>query len=178
MPELKLRALLPQDWTDVRRIYLEGIASGNSTFQTEAPAWEQWDANHLQVCRLVAVIDDSVVGWAVLAAISARPVYRGVAEVSVYVAPAAHGKGIGSALMRELVAASERHGFWTLQAGIFPENTASLALHARAGFRQVGRRERMGQLHGVWRDVVLMERRVGSPACALADGSCENGKRD
>jgi phosphinothricin acetyltransferase len=99
-----------------------------------------------------------------------------VAEVSVYVAATAHGKGIGSALMRELVAASERQGFWTLQAGRFPENTASLALHARAGFRQVGRRERIGQLHGVWRDVVLMERRVGSPACALADGSYENGK--
>lgn len=176
MPQLTLRAMLPQDWADVRRIYQEGIASGNSTFQTEAPTWEQWDANHLQACRLVAVKDDALVGWAVLAAISARPVYRGVAEVSVYVAAAAHGQGVGSALMRELVAASERHGFWTLQAGIFPENTASLALHARAGFRQVGQRERMAQLHGVWRDVVLMERRVGSPACALADGPRENGK--
>ena len=154
--------MLPEDWTDVRRIYVEGIASGNSTFQTEAPTWEQWDANHLQVCRLVALHGDTVVGWAVLAAISARPVYRGVAEVSVYVAPAAHGQGVGSALMQELVSASERHGFWTLQAGIFPENLASLALHARAGFRQVGRREKMGQLHGTWRDVVLMERRVGS----------------
>jgi len=176
MPQLTLRALLPQDWTDVRRIYQEGISSGNSTFQTEAPTWEQWDASHLQACRLVAVMGDAIVGWAVLAAISARPVYRGVAEVSVYVAAAAHGQGVGSALMRELVAASESHGFWTLQAGIFAENTASLALHCRAGFRRVGHRERMGQLHGVWRDVVLMERRVGSPACALADGSCENGK--
>ena len=162
MPEVKLRTMLPEDWTEVRRIYLEGIASGNSTFQTEAPTWEQWDANHLQTCRLVAVKDDSIVGWAVLAGISARPVYRGVAEVSVYVTPSVHGQGVGSALMQELVAASERHGFWTLQAGIFPENVASLALHASVGFRQVGRREKMGQLHGAWRDVVLLERRVGT----------------
>ncbi|MTV38342.1 GNAT family N-acetyltransferase [Duganella radicis] len=162
MSEIKLRAMLPEDWTGVRRIYLEGIASGNSTFQTEAPSWEQWDANHLQTCRLVAVKDNSVVGWAVLAAISARPIYRGVAEVSVYVASSVHGQGVGSALMRELVSASERQGFWTLQAGIFPENAASLALHARVGFRQVGRREKMGQLHGAWRDVVLVERRVDS----------------
>jgi|SRR6185369_5451110 L-amino acid N-acyltransferase YncA len=160
MPEMKLRSMLPEDWPEVRRIYLEGIASGNSTFQTEAPTWEQWDANHLQACRLVAVQGGSVVGWAVIAAISARPVYRGVAEVSVYVTSSVHGQGVGNALMQELVSASERHGFWTLQAGIFPENVASLAVHAKAGFRQVGRRERMGQLHGVWRDVVLVERRV------------------
>ncbi|MBA5638608.1 N-acetyltransferase [Duganella sp. LX20W] len=166
MPEITLRAMQPEDWADVRRIYLEGIASGNSTFQTEAPTWEQWDANHLQACRLVAIQDNGIVGWAVLAAISARPVYRGVAEVSVYVAPSVHGQGVGSTLMHELVAASEQLGFWTLQAGIFPENVASLALHARVGFRQVGRREKMGQLHGAWRDVVLVERRVGSEMAA------------
>jgi phosphinothricin acetyltransferase len=162
MQEIKLRPMLPEDWPDVRRIYLEGIASGNSTFQTEAPSWEQWDASHLQTCRLLAVRNESVIGWAVLAAISTRPVYRGVAEVSVYVSGSAHGQGVGSTLMQELVAASERHGFWTLQAGIFPENVASLALHASVGFRQVGRREKMGQLQGGWRDVVLVERRVGS----------------
>jgi len=164
MPEMKLRPMLPEDWPEVRRIYLEGIASGNSTFQTEAPTWEQWDANHLQACRLVAVQGETVVGWAVLAAISARPVYRGVAEVSVYVTNTVHGHGVGKALMQELVSASEQHGFWTLQAGIFPENVASLAVHARVGFRQVGRRERMGQLGGVWRDVVLVERRVTGDA--------------
>lgn len=165
MPEITLRPMRPEDWPAVRSIYLEGIASGNSTFQTEAPGWEQWDANHLQACRLVAVLGDSIVGWAVLAAISARPVYRGVAEVSVYVTPSAHGQGVGKALMRELVSASEQYGFWTLQAGIFPENVASLAVHASVGFRQVGRRERMGQLHGVWRDVVLVERRVTGDVC-------------
>ncbi|MFC4160290.1 GNAT family N-acetyltransferase [Chitinimonas lacunae] len=156
---LLIRPMLPSDWAEVRRIYLEGIASGNATFQTEAPSWESWDANHLPVCRFVAEADGVMLGWAVLAAISSRPVYGGVAEVSVYVGQAARRQGVGSALMAHLVDSAEQQGFWTLQAGIFPENHGSLALHRRAGFREVGRREKMGQLAGVWRDVVLVERR-------------------
>ncbi|MCA8492783.1 GNAT family N-acetyltransferase [Burkholderia arboris] len=132
---------------------------GNATFQTEAPSWEYWDANHLQACRLIAESDGDVRGWAVLGAISSQPVYRGVAEVSVYVVERTRGTGVGKALMQELVAQSEREGFWTLQSGIFPENHGSLALHRGAGFREVGLREKVAMLAGQWRDVVLLERR-------------------
>lgn len=156
---MSLRLMRPDDWPEVRRIYLEGIATGNATFQTEAPTWQHWDANHLQACRLVAEIGGVMQGWAVLAAISSRAVYRGVAEVSVYVGQDARGTGIGTALLGTLVAEAEQQGFWTLQAGIFPENRGSMALHRKVGFREVGRRERMGQLAGAWRDVVLVERR-------------------
>ncbi len=157
---ISIRPMQPDDWLATRQIYLEGIATGNATFQTEAPSWEHWDANHLQACRLVAENDGDVLGWAVLGAISSRPVYRGVAEVSVYVAERARGTGVGKALMQELVTQSEREGFWTLQSGIFPENHGSLALHRGAGFREVGRREKIGMLAGQWRDVVLLERRI------------------
>jgi phosphinothricin acetyltransferase len=150
------------DWDAVREIYLEGIATRNATFQTDAPSWEQWDASHLQACRLVAERDGEILGWAVLAAISSRPVYRGVAEVSVYIAARARAQGVGRALMQELVAQSERAGFWTLQAGIFPENHGSVALHLGAGFREVWRREKMGRLGDSWRDVLLFERRRSS----------------
>ncbi|WP_236700248.1 GNAT family N-acetyltransferase [Burkholderia pseudomallei] len=150
----------PDDWLATRQIYLEGIATGNATFQTEAPSWEYWDTNHLQACRLVAENNGDVLGWAVLGAISSRLVYRGVAEVSVYVAERARGTGVGKALMQELVAQSQREGFWTLQSGIFPENHGSLALHRGAGFREVGRREKIAMLAGQWRDVVLLERRI------------------
>ncbi|AZQ49639.1 GNAT family N-acetyltransferase [Burkholderia cenocepacia] len=156
---ISIRPMQPDDWLATRQIYLEGIATGNATFQTEAPSWEYWDANHLRACRLVAESDGDVLGWAVLGAISSRPVYRGVAEVSVYVAERARGTGVGKALMQELVAQSEREGFWTLQSGIFPENHGSLALHRSAGFREVGRREKIAMLAGQWRDVVLLERR-------------------
>jgi L-amino acid N-acyltransferase YncA len=147
------------DWPAVRSIYLEGIATGNATFEREPPAWERWDAGHLPVCRLVARAAAQPLGWAALSPVSSRPVYRGVAEVSVYVAQSARGSGVGGALLAALVAEAERHGIWTLQAGIFPENEASLALHRKAGFRVVGTRERLGALEGRWRDVVLMERR-------------------
>jgi phosphinothricin acetyltransferase len=151
--------LTPGDWDDVRRIYLEGIADGNATFETEAPSWEKWDASHRPAPRLVARESSSTVGWAALSSVSSREAYRGVAEVSVYVAAVARGRGVGRALLSELVRRSEDSGVWTLQAGIFPENAASLALHRACGFRTVGRRERLGRLVGVWRDVMLLERR-------------------
>jgi L-amino acid N-acyltransferase YncA len=147
------------DWESVRAIYEEGIATGNATFETRAPGWDEWDSRHLQACRLVARKADEVIGWAALSPVSSRAVYAGVAEVSVYVAASARRSGVGKALLRALVEASEAEGIWTLQAGIFPENRASITLHKSAGFREVGRRERLGQVDGVWRDVVLMERR-------------------
>jgi len=149
----------PLDWDTVRAIYVEGIASGNSTFEKEAPTWEKWDRDHLRCCRLVARSQGAVVGWAALSPVSARSVYAGVAEASIYVAGRARRQGIGSALLSALIAASEREGIWTLQAGIFPENAASLDLCMRAGFRVVGTRERLGCMEGRWRDVLLLERR-------------------
>jgi L-amino acid N-acyltransferase YncA len=150
----------PDDWDAVQSIYLQGIATGNATFETEAPEWDAWDTAHLPSCRLVACDGDTVLGWAALTPYSRRKVYAGVAEVSVYVAESARGRCVGSGLMAALVAEAEGNGFWTLQAGIFPENTASILLHTRAGFRTVGTRERIGKLDGRWRDVVLMERRT------------------
>jgi L-amino acid N-acyltransferase YncA len=154
-----IAALTAADWPWVRAIYLEGIATGNATFERAAPEWERWDAGHLAVCRLAARAEGVPLGWAALSRISVRAVYAGVAEVSVYVAAAARGRGVGGALLAALVEESERCDIWTLQAGIFPENAASLAIHRRAGFRVVGIRERMGCMDGRWRDVVLMERR-------------------
>lgn len=147
------------DWPQVEAIYREGIATGNATFETVTPTWDAWDAAHLDSCRLVAREGDQVLGWAALTPVSGRCVYAGVAEVSVYVAEAARGRGVGKALLRALVAASEEAGLWTLQAGILRENATSIALHEKCGFRVVGVRDRLGQLHGIWRDVVLMERR-------------------
>jgi phosphinothricin acetyltransferase len=161
-------SLLPTDWEAVAAIYQEGIATGVATFEQSVPAWEAWDAAHLPAPRLVALAGHggvgegrrgAVVGWAALSPVSSRCVYGGVAEVSVYVAAAQRGGGIGRALLEALVAQSEAAGFWTLQAGIFPENVGSVALHHRCGFRTVGRREKLGQLHGLWRDVLLLERR-------------------
>ena len=156
---VKISELLPEHWPAVRDIYEKGIASGNATFQTAAPAWEEWDKGHVQNCRLVAIEDEKILGWAALSRISVRPVYAGVAEVSIYVHPDAQGKGIGSLLLKALIAESEQQQFWTLQAGIFPENTASIRIHEKHGFRLVGRRERIGQMNGIWRDTVLLERR-------------------
>jgi phosphinothricin acetyltransferase len=155
----EIERLTIDDWEAVRAIYIQGIETGNATFQQTAPEWNEWDAGHLPSCRLVARNAKEVVGWAALSTVSKRPVYRGLAEVSIYVATVARGTGIGARLMAALVAASETEGIWTLQAGIFPENTASIALHARAGFRIVGTRSRLGWMNGRWRDVVLMERR-------------------
>ena len=147
------------DWEQVRSIYLEGIRSGNSTFETDAPSWEKWNEGHLPFARLVMRDEESVLGWAALSPVSKREVYRGVAEVTVYVTESARGKGIGRALLEALISESEKNGIWTLQASIFPENTASVELHLRCGFREVGRRERIAMLRGVWRDTILFERR-------------------
>lgn len=151
------------DWPAVRSIYLEGIASGNATFETSAPPWEEWDAKHLPRPRLVFREDGRLKGWATLGRVSARACYAGVAEVSVYVGADSRGRGIGSMLLEELVARSETEGVWTLQASIFPENDASVQIHIRNGFRIVGRRERIAQLNGIWRDTLLLERRAIRP---------------
>jgi L-amino acid N-acyltransferase YncA len=158
--DLRIDAMRAADWAEVRAIYLEGIATGNATFETDAPSWEAWDAAHLREPRLVTRDGAGrVLGWAALTPVSGRCVYAGVGDLSVYVAAAARGRGVGRGLLQELIAASERAGIWTLQAGIFPENAASLELHRRCGFREVGRREKIGSLKGVWRDVLLLERR-------------------
>ncbi len=158
---VRLRSLEPADWPAVAAIYGAGIATGEATFDTAVPTWERWSSEHLAHPRLVAVdgAGEGVVGWAALSTVSDRCAYGGVAEVSIYVDPAATGRGVGSALLARLVADAEAAGLWTLQAGVFPENTASLSLHRRHGFRVVGTRERLGQLAGKWRDVVLLERR-------------------
>lgn len=148
-----------EDWEQVRAIYLEGIATGHATFETTAPVWERWDASHLRDCRFVARSGEVIKGWAALSPVSSRCVYAGVAEVSVYVAERNRGEGVGKALLEALIKASEAAGIWTLQAGVFPENVGSIALHKRCGFREVGRRERIGKMKDVWRDTVLLERR-------------------
>jgi phosphinothricin acetyltransferase len=150
------------DWEQVRAIYLEGIATGHATFETTAPEWEKWDAGHLRKARLVAREGEAILGWAALSPVSDRCVYGGVAEVSVYVGARGRGRGVGRALLEALVEASEQNGIWTLQAGVFPENAASIKLHLNCGFREVGRRERIGKLNGVWRDTLLLERRSRS----------------
>lgn len=158
--DVTIEPMQPDDWLQVRAIYLEGIATGNATFEQTAPEWEKWDAGHLHHARIVARSEaGDVLGWAALSAVSGRCVYAGVAEVSIYVVEHARACGVGRQLMTRLVAESEAAGIWTLQAGIFPENSASIALHQSAGFRVVGQRERIGQMNGRWRDVVLMERR-------------------
>jgi phosphinothricin acetyltransferase len=154
-----IEPLTPADWERVRAIYREGIAGGQATFETEAPAWEAWDASHLPCGRLVARRGAEIVGWAALSAVSRRPCYAGVAEFSLYVAGAAQRQGIGRALLKTLIVEAERHGIWTLQGATFPENAGSLALQAECGFRVVGRRERIAQLAGRWRDTIIMERR-------------------
>lgn len=152
-------AMKAGDWGQVRSIYLEGIATGVATFEQDAPSWEMWDAGHLQNVRLVARDGRNILGWAALSPVSERCVYGGVAEVSVYVGEQGRGRGVGRALLEALVEESERNGMWMLQAGVFAENAASLKLHLRCGFREVGRRERIGKLNGVWRDTLLLERR-------------------
>jgi L-amino acid N-acyltransferase YncA len=156
---VEVRDLRPEEWAEVARIYAEGIATGNATFETDVPSWAAWDAGHLAEHRFLAERDGRVVGWIALSPASRRPCYAGVAEISVYVAEAARGNGVGTELLAAVVASAERDGLWTLQTSVFPENEPSLALLRRFGFRTVGTRERIGQLHGVWRDTVLVERR-------------------
>ena len=154
-----IEALSVENWEIVREIYLEGIASGHATFETQAPTWDDWNANHHQFGRLILKSNEEILGWAALSNVSRRMAYEGVAEVSVYIASKARGQGFGLKLLESLIAESESHGIWTLQASIFPENIVSIRLHHRCGFREVGRRERIAKLNGVWRDTVLMERR-------------------
>lgn len=151
-----------EHWESVRAIYLEGIATGHATFETEAPDWPRWDAAHHPFARFVALAGECVAGWAALSPVSSRKAYAGVAEVSVYVGAEFRGEGVGRALLEALISESETNGMWTLQAGIFPENAASVALHLACGFREVGRRERVAKLGGHWRDTVLLERRSKS----------------
>ncbi len=163
---VRIDELTAADWPAVKTIYEHGIATRLATFEIAAPTWEEWDHKHLPFARLVARgseldSDEAVLGWAALAPVSTREVYRGVAEVSVYVAAPARGQGVGTALLGALANASEHHGIWSLQASVFPENAASLRLHDRCGFRVVGRRERIARLDGVWRDTLLLERRTG-----------------
>src|SRR6185436_7667695 len=156
---LQIRTMTAEDWEPVRAIYLAGIATGQATFETEAPTWMTWNNTHLPAPRLVAISSEVLGGWAALAPVSARPVYAGVAEVSVYVAEQMRGKGIGKLLLENLVTQSEENRIWTLQASIFPENAASISLHNTCGFRVVGRRQRIAKMKGVWRDTLLFERR-------------------
>ena len=158
--DFEVRAMTVKDWEEVKAIYIEGIKTENATFQTEAPSWENWDAGHVSTCRLVICSQDKVLGWAALSPVSSRCVYAGVAEVSIYIAAEHRGRGVGHTLLEQVVKCSEQNGFWTLQAGIFPENEASIALHKKCGFREVGRREKLGKMeNGTWRDVMLLERR-------------------
>ncbi len=147
------------DWEAVRRIYLDGIQTGHATFEQNAPEWESWNKNHLKEPRLIAREDGKILGWAALTPVSGRCVYAGVAEVSVYVSAEARGMGVGKKLLQKLADESEAENLWTLQAGIFPENTASVKIHEDCGFRLVGRRERIGKMNGEWRDTLLLERR-------------------
>ncbi|UOB16174.1 GNAT family N-acetyltransferase [Abyssalbus ytuae] len=156
---MKIRPLLEKDWDSVAKIYSEGIATGIATFETDVPDWEHWNKTHMDSCRIVAGNNDEIWGWAALTPVSGRCVYAGVAEVSVYVSNKHHGKGVGTALLKNLISLSEKEGIWTLQSGIFTENTASLKLHQKAGFRMIGLREKIGRLKGVWKDNYILERR-------------------
>ena len=158
---ITIEPMTPDDWPAVRRIYADGIATGNATFETAAPEWDAWNRSHLPDCRLVARIGDAVVAWAALSPVSARACYAGVAEHSIYVDEAHRGRGIGKTLLAEFVRETEAAGFWTLQSSIFPENDASIAIHLSCGFRVLGRRQRVAMLNGVWRDTVIVERRSG-----------------
>jgi len=157
---MKFKELTKDYWPSVKDIYEEGIATGNATFQSSAPTWDEWNTSHVEKARIIAVDDnDEILGWAALTPVSGRCVYAGVGEVSVYVSANARGKGVGKALLNELIRQSEENGFWTLTAGIFPENEASLKIHRNAGFKVLGIREKIGKMNGQWRDTVLLERR-------------------
>ena len=154
-----IREMLSDDAAEILRIYQIGLDQGNASFETQAPDWQQWDIKHHALCRLAFELDGLIVGWAALAPTSARDCYRGVAELSIYIDPDYQGRGIGSQLMSAIINCSEQHDFWTLTASVFPENGATLALHQKHGFRQIGRRERIAQHHDRWRDTLLLERR-------------------
>jgi len=154
-----VRDMVASDWEAVSAIYEEGIATGFATFETTIPSYKAWDDAHMQTCRIIATDTEKVMGWAALSPVSGRCVYGGVAEVSVYVGKNSRGMGVGKLLMTQLITESESAGLWTLQAGVFPENEGSIELHKKLGFRYMGKRERIGKLHGVWKDNLLFERR-------------------
>jgi L-amino acid N-acyltransferase YncA len=158
-PPIVLEELRLDHWPEVSRIYADGISTGNATFETEVPSWDRWDRTHLPEHRFVALRDGAVVGWVAVSPVSDRCVYGGVVENSVYVDDGARGQGVGRLLLERLIASTEGAGIWTIQTGIFPENETSVRLHERVGFEVVGRRKRLGKLHGIWRDVLLLERR-------------------
>lgn len=162
-PDVTVRAMEVADWAAVRRIYAEGIATGDATFETRVPDRRSLEHSWLPEHRWVAQLDGEVAGWAAAKSVSARPVYAGVAETSVYIAARFRGRGVGKSLMHQQVTAADEGGLWTLQTAIFPENRASIALHQSAGFRTLGLRERIGQHHGVWRNTVFLERRRADP---------------
>ena len=151
--------MLATDWSSVAEIYKQGIETGNATFQQEIPSWEDWNKGHVSNCRMIAEVDNVVAGWAALSTVSSRCVYAGVAEVSVYVGSNYRGQQLGTKLLDALITDSESQGFWTLQAGIFPENSASIAIHKNLGFREVGYREKVAKMNHVWRNTILLERR-------------------
>jgi L-amino acid N-acyltransferase YncA len=159
MDNIVIGQMTEKSWADVARIYESGIATKNATFQTEAPDWDSWDKTHRKDCRLIATINDTIVGWVALSNVSSRCVYAGVAEVSIYVDSEYRGKGVGEKLMDSLIKESELNGIWSLQAGIFPENKGSLNLHQKHGFRTIGIKERIGKMGNTWRDVMMVERR-------------------
>ena len=160
--EFTIEELQPEHWPGVVRVFEDGIATRNATFETETPTWEAWDSSHVPEHRLVALHGGEVVGWAAVSPVSDRCCYGGVVENSVYVAESVRGQGVGQRLLEELIASTEAAGIWTIEAGMFPENDGSIRLHERVGFEVVGRRKRLGKLDGVWRDVLLLERRSES----------------
>lgn len=158
--DYKIDEMKQSDWEQVANIYLGGIKTGLATFQTEVPTWESWNNGHISLCRLVARSGDNVLGWAVLSPTSSRCVYAGVAEVSIYIGEKYKGQGVGTHLLNNLIQLSEENGFWTLQSGIIRDNLASISLHRKCGFREVGIREKVAKMHNEkWMDVVFMERR-------------------
>ncbi len=157
--KLTFRNLKETDWEQVSQIYQEGLDTGNATFESNLPSWNEWNNGHLKKCRIIAEIKNKIVGWSALSPVSSRCVYGGVAEVSVYVSTKFSGKKIGTKLLERLITESENNEIWTLQAGIFPENKGSLTIHERLGFRKVGYREKIGKMNGVWRNTILLERR-------------------
>lgn len=157
---INIRPMKVEDWDSVSRIYEEGIATGFATFETNVPSYATWDSAHLKICRIIAVKEDEIVGWAALSQVSGRCVYGGVVEVSVYISATSRGLGVGKLLMEQLILESEAEGVWTLQSGIFPENEASIQLHKKVGFRYIGKREKIGKTkEGIWKDNLVFERR-------------------
>jgi phosphinothricin acetyltransferase len=156
---IEIKGLNKEHWTDVSRIYQEGIETGNATFEQNCPGWEEWDNNHRKDSRLIVTFNGNIIGWAALSDVSERCIYSGVCEASVYVGKKSRGRGVGQLLLHELIHESEKNGIWTLQAGVFPENEESLNLFKKSDFREVGVRKKIGKMNGKWRDVVLLERR-------------------